>query len=901
MPEPERFELLLTKLNAPRLAAHLLPRTRLYGLLDAGLRLPLTLVSAPAGYGKSTLVASWLETTDHAKAWVSFDKSDDSLNVFLRYVVGAIRRAVPGSLEAARQMLEVRERPLVSELVLRLVNDLETLDRDVILVLDDLHMVRDSEVYDFLDQMLRHPPRRLHLVILSRVDPALSLPRLRTAAQLQEIRLADLQFTTDETSAMLAQDIGRTLEPGAIDELNRLTEGWALGLHLAALSLRSQPDVAGFLAQVGGSGLRAEEFLLEEVLLQQPPEYQECLLQTAVLDRFCVELCGALCESGVGATSIGGDDFIAWVRENNLFLLSLDENRQWYRYHHLFRELLAQRLVKERGPETVAQLHLRAARWFEDRGHIDAALQHYLSSGRKDEAVSLVRRHRHTAMNQERWDVVDRWLRFLPAELSAGDLELLILRGYSLENRYRYGELLKLLEDIEKLIATETSAGSNNTLQAELDPLLAVRHYFASDPEGALSLVRRALQHLPAEHQSVRGFALVLYGFIQQMRGDWQAGVTVLLRELENLPGRGTTLHGRILIGLAFIHWMEADLEQTAHYAHELLALGKQYELPESVAFGQYFVGVSHYEMGDSGTAEEALLPLFADRPPVNTNSWIYCAFTCALIRLERGDRAGAEEISAEIARFGIAARNPELVALASAMEAELAVRLERRAAAARWADSHTPKVELPRWRCYVPESTYLKHLLLKGAQDDLKQAADLASRQSAYLDKIHNKRFLSEFLALQAVIASRTADEDGARNHLRRALETAQPGRCLRPFLDLGADLHRLLESFADDPNLAGFVGRILAALTAAAPAGRLAAPRRAAAPSGFDDLTDREAEVLDLLAHRLSNQEIAEHLFISPVTVKRHTSNIYRKLDVNRRRDAVARARALGLLRKS
>ncbi len=768
MGDRHRSSLIRAKLNPPRLAAGVVGRPRLVERLERGRRLPLGLTCAPAGYGKSTLVASWLEDSggpahQHPFAWLSLDEADSDLSLFVEYLVVAIhnvpavRGVAPGACAETLAMAAAPDpRPTVVGACL--VNELEALAEDLtddlVLVLDDYHLIHGTAVHELISHLLRYPPRRLHLEILARFDPPLPLHTLRAHGQVSEIRAHDLRFTDEESRAFFDSALGEVPGARTLARLEQLTEGWVVGMRLAALLGAGQDDLDAFLARLDGTPEQLQQYFVSEVLERQPAELRRSLLRASLVQPFCAGLLDELFrDTGDESEPVrGGEDFIEWLERSGLFLIALDARHQWFRFHHLFRKLLLEQLRHDADAGEIDGLRRRAAGWLEARGHLEEAMTQYGSCRDEAAAADLVKRHRHQLTRDEEWNRLGRWLEALTEELVRVDVELLVTRAWLCENRFRYAELWEILDEIEARAPADEVPAS---LRGEIDALAGGRHYIACDAPRSVAASDRALAAIPAEHPSERGFALVVSCLAHQMNGDLERAESVALAALGD-PGHGDTYHTRILIGLCLVYWMDGDVARVIRTARELIARGERLGLDESKAFGRYFLGVGSYERGDLEAAEAALAPLVERRSQPNIQNWAHAAFVLAVTRLAAGDPGQAREIASTVAARALELQNPELLTLAEAFEAELALRLGRVREATLWARSHRPVVGVPRHRFFVPELTAAKVLLAKGSEGCRRRAGELLSQLRDSLSANHNRRVLVEVLVLRALLAER-------------------------------------------------------------------------------------------------------------------------------------------------
>ena len=507
--------LLRTKFYRPSLPSDLVDRPRLIDQLNRGLDRPLTLVSAPAGYGKSILVSAWLNTCERPSAWLSLDETIDDLGVFLTYFVTAIQTVFPGALQRTQTLLTAISLPPVGVLTGSLINELDELERDFIMVLEDYHAIHKQEIHDLLTALLQPPAKHMHLVLITRKDPPLPQSVLLARNQMTEVRLHDLRFSADETAAFMQNALGSPLPDEAIAALAEKTEGWITSLRLAALTLRYSPDADSRIAELQAleRNRNLTDYLMSEVLAQTPPAIADFLLKTAILDRMCGPLCEALL--GRDDLEVSGQARLEWLEQNNLFTVSLDNERRWYRYHHLFRSFLRNRLEQRHDAGEVALLHTRASAWFARQGLLEEALQHALLGHDTPAAVRLMAEHRHALMDSEQWQLHERTFRMFPAETVAAYPDLLLMAAWMARlGGFDAAHVLDLVDRAESLVAQMADQPEHAVhLRGEIDTLRAIVAYeAATDPEYVIALARRALATTPRAWYYVRSVSLALSG-----------------------------------------------------------------------------------------------------------------------------------------------------------------------------------------------------------------------------------------------------------------------------------------------------------------------------------------------------------------------------------------------------
>jgi len=409
--------LIQTKLNRPPLPLVMVHRPRLTKWLKQRQNRPLILVTAPAGYGKSTLISCWLSSVDCPTAWVSLDEHDNQFGSFLGYFLAAIETIFPNSVPETRAFLTVTPQPSITAIGHTLINELTQIEQPFILVLDDYHLIETQTIHNLLSELLAYPPPNFHLVLGTRMDPPLPLATLRAKNQMVEVRIQDLRFTQEETQKLFQKLIGNPVALGDIRAMDAQVEGWVTGLRLAALAYlhRIRPDTVQ--GKLSAQNRYVTEYLFTEILAKQAATLSDCLLKTSILDRFCADLCKAICFSetklagnGSSHSDFSGMRFLEWLQSSNLFVIPQDDQCEWFRYHQLFQEFLQQELARRFEPDEIVKLHITAGRWFAQNGWLEEALDHFLAAGDTTDAIELIAQHRHKLMNEARWPILDNWL-----------------------------------------------------------------------------------------------------------------------------------------------------------------------------------------------------------------------------------------------------------------------------------------------------------------------------------------------------------------------------------------------------------------------------------------------------------------------------------------------------------
>jgi LuxR family maltose regulon positive regulatory protein len=926
--ETSALTLIRTKMQPPRLPADLVRRRRLLDRLQAGLDRKLTLISAQAGAGKTTLLAQWLAGAEctHPSAWLSLDEHDNDLVVFVSYLVGAIRTVIPDACEKTLGLLGAAQPPPLRVIATSLVNELDELTvalssneddstdslkeggrsqtgarsmSGLVLALDDYQVITDPAIHELMSILIRHLPRSVHLALATRSDPPLPLPQLRARGAMTEFRFVDLRFTPQETDAFLQGAVGRDVSVEAAALLAEKAEGWIVGLRLAALSMRVLSDDEAFAQRFRGtSSALIVEYLLTEVLARQSPEIQDFALRTSVLDRFCAPLCQVLTEIPAERSQ----QIIDRMAGDNLFVVPLDEEGKWYRYHHLFRDLLRPWLAKQYGATGVSELHARAGAWYAENGLIDEALDHFLAANHWTAAAGLVARHRTEMLNQARWSRLERWLRRFSPSVIDQYPDLLILKTWLLYHQNRYAELPASLERLEASLARVALAPDTlDHLQGEVDALRSLLAYFAVDAQATVIHARGSLEKTRPDLWIVRSLARLTLAGALQMEGNLPGAYAAIYDGFAQEEVSSPAFKATLLVTACNIHWIAADLQGLAQAAGQCIALSQGAESPEMGNYGHYHLGRVLYQHNNLARAERHFSTVWKQPYLSYGDCFLYGACGLALTYQAQGRAQEARAVAQSVVDFMLETGNTTLLPQAQAFQAELALMQGQIATAGQWAAQLDPLPPLsPVYGIFSPHLTLVKVWLAQNTPASREQAGDLLGRLETFLASIHNSRYLIETLALQALLSSAEGDEPAALTALKQAITLAEPGGFIRLFVDLGPSMARLLDQLRDQGVAPVYIARILAAFETgdaplAAEGGRAG---RARDESLVDPLTPREVEVLALLARHLTNRQIAEELVISPGTVKTHTLRIYRKLDVRGRQQAVARARELHIL---
>lgn len=879
---------LQSKLQIPLLRSSLVPRPRLIDKLNVGKDAKLILVSAQAGSGKTTLVAEWLSKKDEGGkrkdeflssfllplsrvAWLSLDESDNDPRRFLNYLLAALRQIQADVGKPVEAMLQSPQPPPPEAMLTALVNELSAISQPFFLVLDDYHVIHTPPIHGQLNFLLEHQPPQMRLVIITREDPPLPLPRLRARGQLTEIRRADLRFTPDECTDFLSRVMGLNLSAENVAALERRTEGWIAGLQLAALSMQGRDDLSGFIEAFTGSSHYVLDYLIEEVFKGQPPDVQEFLLKTSVLDR----LSGPLCDAVTGWADSRA--LLERLEHANLFIVPLDQDCTWYRYHRLFADLLRQRLQLA-GTFSEAELNRLASQWFEKAGFFPEAIQHSLAAQDWGRAAEIIGSQSIALLRHGELITLLGWFKSLPEESIRSSLNLCRDFGWALMLTGQLDAAAPYLDCAER-----HSQGDD----ARLGQVMVAQAYLArvrGDYPRAVALSKRALELVAEGDILHRGLVTFTLGFSLFSAGHMTEAEPVLMEASETARASGNDFARMTSLSLlAAIQKNQGRLHRAEKFCRQVL--NEAHDSPIA-AHSRVFLASILYEWNELDDASEQLSQaLKASQSIGNLAIQPEIYQTMTHVHLARGDFAFASNLLDEFQHMVQTMDSPTARAIVAALRADLALAQGDVPAASHWADQMIVGLD-PSTLGILYRLTQARLLLAEGKRAE---ASKVLADVYASVVQMGLIAVMIEIRAWQAVSAERP---DKALKFLREALKMAQPEGFIRTFLDRGKPMKLLLERLkAEGGALKECVMTLLAAFGGESDRGSLAQPL-------VEAMSERELEILRLMAKGLSNREIAERLVITVGTTKSHVHHILEKLGTESRMQAAAKARELGLV---
>ena len=902
--------ILATKLFIPEPRKELVVRKRLYQKLDAGIDKKLILISAPAGFGKSTLVSSWANESKKDVAWLSLDKDDNQVSRFLNYLLTALQKVDNTIGKKAAQFLAAKHQAPSDAVLTNLINDLDTAGEEIFLVLEDYQFINNQAVNKEVAFLLNHCPKTLHLVIITRSDPVLPLTRLRAHGQMVELRIADLRFTNSEAVQFLNDVMGLCLDAESVKVLEERTEGWVAGLQMAALSIRDRKNVCEFIEDFSGTNRYILDYLLEEVLANHSPEIQRFLLYTSILRRFSASLCDTLLlidesakkedinqpNSGDSLLASQSVSILEYLERTNIFLVSLDEERIWYRYHHLFADMLKTRLHLTR-PDIIPLLHIRASTWLEQKGFISEAIRHLYCANEIGRAADLIGRYGPTRLAENDPSIL-QMADNLPQEMILARPKIGLYRAWLLITQGQIGKARQLLNKMTSQLSITDAISTQKWMPLVVSLAIAFLSPSSSDSSKFVPLPEyERLEEIPDEEMILRNVADFLYVMTLGRQGELDRAVEISVNCIQR---ENATLEVVAIPTLApfltRIYLKQGRLHAAASLCREYLAPIKQGDFQFIYTSGSMKINLGEvlYEWNRLEEAEQYIRDgLQANEPWQNIMTDGFGLVALTRVLLAKRDFVRAMKVVDQFeARLTEYSRPRELE------EDLLTLRVRVQLAGgdihnpSEWADQiHHRKVFQLHKEFY--RLTLARIRLAQGKHATVEELLAGITTPPAVSSQL--SRQLESNLLLAAAIAcqQRTMEAFGL---IDSCLAKAEPEGYIRPFLDIGEPIRELLTAYLQSaaPEYKSYAQKIMVAFSLS---GQASSPGNKQSWL-VDPLSERELEVLHLVATGRTNRDIARQLFIAPGTVKAHTSNIYRKLNVDNRTEAVARGRQIGIL---
>ena len=897
--DPPREPLLKTKLFIPQPRSRLVSRPRLFDNLDEGTSKVLTLVCAPAGYGKTTLLVEWIskypkddDSINPAFCWLSLDEGDNDPHRFLNYLIATFEWGNVKLSYETTSLLSSFPLPQPRTVLSFLINDLATATDPIILILDDYQFISNPIIHNEIAFFLEHIPEIVHLVIATRSDPPISLVKLRARNQLIEIRADQLCFSSDEAVTFLHNTMQLPISLEEISTLEARTEGWAAGLQMAALSMQGRSDIPQFINAFSGSHRYILDYLAEEVFNRQQETVQQFLLKTSILDRLCGDLCDALTES----QSHISQSILEYLDRANLFLVSLDDKRGWFRYHHLFADILRARLNQSQS-DLVPRLHLRASEWYEQNGLINEAIQHASSANNNERVAELIECYAPVRWSESDTSIA-QMAGSLPAEMLIARPRLGIYQAWLLIGQGYIQKAIPLLNDLSQHLASESPGSKYQWVQSVVALIQAFITLPASDPATVPLPDYQILEEIPEKDLILRNAADNMYGMLLAKRGDLDLAAQVLVRCIQ----REMNPDGTLAIPTAIPFLVRIRIMQGKLHAAEALCRDTLKPLERKGARLIYTAGSLKialgqvlYEWNQLDEAKQHIQDGIRDNEPWdNISADVVGYLTLAVVLQTRGDHDGAMEIAEKLEkRLEGHTRPPELGDEINTLRIRLLLANGDIQGAGQWAN----QIQLTESIDYHQEHLRLTLSRIRLAQGNYAEASHLLEGMAAKAAAGQRTTRQLKFNLLLAVARFGQNRILEALQLLDACLSQAEPEGYVRLFLDVGEPARKLLVRYLQTqaPAHYAYAQRLVDAFSKPSQA---SSPAISVITEVIETLTARELEVLHLLAEGYSNRQVAEKLILAEGTVKYYVHAILEKLQVHSRTQAIAKARELNLI---
>lgn len=890
--------LLSTKLLVPAHRTELVSRRHLIEVLDKSLGCKFTVVSAPAGYGKTTLIGEWINQRNIPTAWLSLDENDNDPIRFLSYIIKALQTISPNWGETILDFFQSPQAQINEPLLITLINEISsTISDEFIFVLDDYHLVESQKIHEIITFMLNHLPPSMHMVIATRSDPSLPVALLRGRGELIELRQSDLRFTVEEAAEFLNGIKGLQLTNDQIAALATRTEGWISGLQMAAISIQGSESISAFVESFTGSNRYIFDYLIEEILNRQPENIQEFLLHTSILDRLTGDLCNAVMNRP------DNQAILDYLDRANLFIVPLDKDRQWYRYHNLFADLLRKQLMQKR-PELIRTLHQRAGAWFEKEGLSEDAITHALAARDYDLAALILEQTIPALMGRGEMSLIDKFFGLLPGEMirSRPILSLQLIWGLAFSGRLEEAEAK--LQEIEN----QPDIGKSKDVLGNVSLILALIANIRGDMGTAISLAHQADDLLPPESVMIRSMIPYILGNGYLAIGNL-IKAELAFEQIKQIGIATNNLWTKIVAyhSLAQLRKLGGQLKEAQALCEEVIQIAT-----DRGAERYGFLGGIYFELGDvlrernnlesaRKMVVQALESLESWRIPTDlVMGYITLARIClAQADLENADNAirEAQRVIGQGTIFSVIQKKLD------ACQIQLWLQQGNLIDASRWADEIEAKLnnyDQKKTFDFVSEMEFISLVrvwIARGSKEKVKSSLDKANHLLSRLadSAQESQRFgrLIEIVVLQAIVLDQLGKGDKALETIEKGISLARNNGYVRIFLDEGLSIQRILHRAQKKGIDLPYMGKLLSEFDNQAP--ELPVSTTTALP---EPLSDREKEVLKLLPSGMTAGEMAERLIVAKSTIDTHVKHIYSKLGVNRRMDAIQRAKELGLL---
>ncbi len=881
--------ILHTKLYRPHIADDFVTREDIFKTLQKSSKKPLTLVSAPAGYGKSVSVSAWLNKSKCKFAWISLGENENDLHQFLSYLLGGIHEYFPGELQDFQKLLAASEIPPVAFIAEVLINDLDLIPDDFVLVLDDYHRIKNQSIHDLLDVLIKYPPQNMHLFILTRRDPPLNLHNLRMYGRMNDVRMADLSFSKKEIDQFLLNVLKVRLEESTINKLLEQTEGWITGLRLATLMVNSKEDPNIGLSKVKGKVKLVSDYILQEVLKNYPKVIRNTLLISALFNRFNSKLIEHL--SSNLPFALHASDFTHWLLEANLFTIPLDSENEWFRYHHLFQDILVGELNRNFSKTEIEAVHVEAAKWFDANDFYEEAIDHSLLANNESFAIDIFIRKRYDLMNTEQWNKLGLWIDKFPENVVKANILILSAKCFYLDVKGKFFELIPVFLQFEKSLKQDNNLTDEE--QSEIHAHLGEMYIF-TDQNLAVKHAKLALKKSAINAVYVRTMAMYWVVIGAGLNGDLELSQNEVNQAKLDAQRFPENCFSRLNIGLSVSLFMAGNHYKMEVVAKEALSNGKKFGFQESIDLGHYFLASSYFLQNRQEEAQVHLDKLIEN---CYSNRLTYSVISYCLLILcnyKTNQFKNAEKRFHELNAFTGDVDSKATSGFLKGIQLERALYLnDMKIARALLASADLVSLP-PLWFSYLPHITKIKAELLFDLIEDPQPTLDYAQQLMTFAEERNIALLKVQLLIVKALYFAKNNDFETSTELIEQALMLGEPGAFTGVFVQYGDRMQSLMDNIQLNTPRKSYLEDIHSQLQIS----QSTPKSQVRKPDHLEQLTEREQETMQFLAMGLRNKEIAERLFLSPETVKKYLKSCYVKLNVHNRIQAAKKAQELGMI---
>ena len=895
---PEREDhlmILQTKLHAPVISGDQIFRDKIIDKLETNIEKRLSLISAPAGYGKSQTVAQWVERSSAKSAWISLDEEHNDLRVFLSYFIAAIENVFPNTLAETNLLLSAGKLPPVRRIAYTIINELDAIEDNFILVLDDYHRIKEKEIHNLLDEILSYPPQNLHISIVSRKDPPLNLNNLLVNGRMIELRMQDLAFSEDEIRLLFKKTVNVDLDQSSIAMLQAKTEGWIVALRMATLLSEDNSNTEQLMVGFQGGSHSLSIYLLDEIIEKQSDQVQRTMLIASLLNRFNVELIDRMIVLNKDEDKIDGEYFIQWLLQSNLFLIPLDKSGTWYRFHHLIQKLLFGLFKDKFGLEKVNAFREAASVWFENKGFIEESLEYMLAAQNTTKVFAIIQRHRLNFLNKDLWYVVANWAAKLPPENNT-DPDLVLAKTWGAYENFQLDQLLPLLEELPTVL---NDSKKHQSYWGEWHLMQGLLEFWSGNANGGIQQLKKAKELLPEGENLCNGMLILHHGMATTLNGEYDLSSKELTAHLQKSTSDPVYIT-RLMAGLFYINQFDGNLKISIQTAQDIQELASSKKIIYTEAMAACMEITARFCMYNFDQSKDLFNKAIKYRYILHTRTALDAMAAIVIANELQAKTDEANSALQALENFTKELGNTAHDMLLFSASGRLALLRNNISSAMAWAQNIEEEVSFANLFCWVeiPLLTKARIFIAEGSIHNLQRARVILNDLKQAAASYHLNNHLIEILVLECVLYNKQDMEVESEASLREAIALASAKQWLRPFVEAGEEILPLLKKLEPNPSYKSFVENVVSKISLKHHFPPESEKEQLKKPSANSDLSAREHEVVQLLAQGLRYKEMSAELFISEGTIKRHVYNICQKWEVPNRFTLIDKAKELSLL---